>query len=76
MPGFNQTGPMGQGAMTGKRMGKCNRRNVDKPITVNEPATENSTANNERRGMGKGRGRGQGGRGMGFNCKNRNRNEN
>lgn len=23
MPGFNQTGPMGQGPMTGRRMGKC-----------------------------------------------------
>jgi hypothetical protein len=24
MPGFNQTGPAGQGSMTGRRMGKCN----------------------------------------------------
>ena len=23
MPGFNQNGPMGQGAMTGRKMGKC-----------------------------------------------------
>ncbi|MBC8179719.1 DUF5320 domain-containing protein, partial [candidate division KSB1 bacterium] len=23
MPGFNQTGPMGQGPMTGCRMGQC-----------------------------------------------------
>ena len=23
MPGFNQTGPMGQGPMTGRRMGRC-----------------------------------------------------
>ncbi len=24
MPGFNQTGPVGQGPMTGRRMGRCN----------------------------------------------------
>lgn len=24
MPGFNQTGPVGQGPMTGRRRGKCN----------------------------------------------------
>lgn len=24
MPGFNQTGPIGKGPMTGRRMGKCN----------------------------------------------------
>ncbi len=24
MAGFNQTGPIGQGPMTGRRMGKCN----------------------------------------------------
>lgn len=24
MPGFNQTGPAGQGPMTGRGMGKCN----------------------------------------------------
>ena len=23
MPGFNRKGPMGQGSMTGRRMGKC-----------------------------------------------------
>lgn len=24
MPGFNQTGPVGQGPMTGRRQGRCN----------------------------------------------------
>jgi hypothetical protein len=24
MPGFNQTGPVGQGPMTGRRKGRCN----------------------------------------------------
>ncbi len=24
MPGFNQTGPVGQGPMTGRRIGNCN----------------------------------------------------
>lgn len=34
MPGFNQTGPVGQGPMTGRRMGRCNSSN--KQNTGNE----------------------------------------
>lgn len=30
MPGFNQTGPVGQGSMTGRRMGKCNSSVTEK----------------------------------------------
>lgn len=30
MPGFNQTGPMGQGPMTGRRMGKCTNFGAEK----------------------------------------------
>jgi hypothetical protein len=30
MPGFNQTGPYGQGSMTGRRMGKCNHSVTEK----------------------------------------------
>jgi hypothetical protein len=30
MPGFNQTGPGGQGPMTGRRMGKCNSSVTEK----------------------------------------------
>ena len=31
MPGFNQTGPVGQGPMTGRRIGKCNPSVTEKP---------------------------------------------
>ncbi len=27
MPGFDKTGPMGQGSQTGRKMGKCNGEN-------------------------------------------------
>lgn len=27
MPGFDRTGPMGQGSQTGRKMGKCNSKN-------------------------------------------------
>ena len=29
MPGLDRTGPMGQGAQTGRKKGKCNRRSDD-----------------------------------------------
>jgi hypothetical protein len=31
MPGFDRTGPMGQGSQTGRKMGKCIRENVTSP---------------------------------------------
>jgi len=36
MPGFNQTGPEGQGSMTGRRMGRCTNygRNLKKQKTL------------------------------------------
>lgn len=46
MPGLDRTGTMGQGAQTGRRMGKCNRRNNQQ--------TENFFRG---RGFGKGLGR-------------------
>ncbi len=30
MSGFNQTGPMGQGPMTGRRMGRCSPSKIEK----------------------------------------------
>ena len=30
MPGFNQTGPVGQGPMTGRIMGNCNPSDIAK----------------------------------------------
>ena len=57
MPGFNRTGPAGQGSMTGRRMGAC--------------ASNDFLENDSRLNAGRGFGRGfQGGfnrnRGMGF----------
>ncbi len=72
MPGFNQTGPNGQGPMTGCRMGRCtnfgaNLKNKD--ITSKENPNENLPENFQGRGFGFGRGRG--GRGFGMGRQNR-----
>lgn len=56
MPGRNQTGPMGQGAMTGRGLGNCN--------TANNQVSSNGVANNSAPGFG--RGQGGMGRGMGY----------
>lgn len=46
MPGFDRTGPRGQGSQTGRRMGKCN------------PENTNPTEEIQRgRGLGRGLGR-------------------
>jgi hypothetical protein len=65
MPGLNQTGPMGQGSMTGRKMGKCTNFGAKNQ----QSTTENTPANG--RGMGRGLGRGQGGQGMGMGRRNR-----
>ena len=63
MPGFDRTGPQGQGPMTGRRMGRCN------PET--QPKDSDTPANNAEefkdkgwfgygRGFGRGRGMGRG----------------
>lgn len=58
MPGYDQTGPMGQGPMTGWGMGLCARN-------VNDPAPAPTAGfGRGRRGMGRGFGRGMG-RGFG-----------
>ncbi len=31
MPGLNQTGPMGEGPMTGRKMGRCTNYTTQKP---------------------------------------------
>lgn len=67
MPGFNSTGPEGQGPRTGRQMGNC------KPRPGQEEAHENSSSNDKGKehgnrifgGRGPGRGRGFGG-GRGF----------
>jgi len=75
MPGLNQTGPMGQGSMTGRRMGRCTNfgASARKEETLPDAGkSENQPENFQERGLGfrggiggGGRGRGRG-RGMGF----------
>ena len=68
MPGFNQTGPMGHGPMTGRRMGRCNNSGTslkNQTTESTENANENTPENFQGRGFGFGRGRGGQGFGMG-----------
>ena len=67
MPGFNQKGPMGEGPMTGCKMGRCTNFGA---IRQNQTTQENETAENpinyNFQGQGLGSGLGQRkGRGMG-----------
>lgn len=61
MPGFNETGPKGQGAMTGRGLGRC--ANASAPTNENvatpEVTQERDLAafGNRGNGMGCGRGR-------------------
>ena len=58
MPGFDRTGPAGQGSRTGRQMGKCGSRK-------NQPSNEQE--NPERPGSAKGKGSRSGnGRGLGL----------
>jgi len=69
MPGFDQTGPSGQGPMTGRRWGRCT--NFGSSLIKDNPTDtikqdEKQPENFQGRGFGLGRGRGwSGGRGMG-----------
>ncbi len=72
MPGFNQTGPMGQGPKTGRRMGRCSNLGTQlnpQSTAANENSEESIPDNLSGRGMGLGRGRG--GRGQGLGRQNR-----
>jgi hypothetical protein len=88
MSGLNQRGPMGEGAMTGRRMGKCTNfgakaKNPAQPNVVPESENQQNTAafdesagmglGRGRRGLGRGLGRGQNGNGMGMGRRRRNR---
>ena len=60
MPGFNQTGPTGQGPMTGRRMGRCGDSGAspkNQTAESKENANENTPKNFQGRGFGFGRGR-------------------
>lgn len=80
MPNLDQTGPLGQGPMTGRRMGRCTNYGAYKQNTsFNNDQNENlpddfqkqnylkgyGRALGLRRGLGFGRGRRGRGRGMG-----------
>ncbi len=61
MPGFDKTGPQGQGAMTGRRRGRC----VNNQTTQTDKTTENNAeVKDVVYGLGRG-GRPRGGGGMG-----------
>ena len=72
MPGFNQTGPMGQGSKTGRQMGRCTNFGAKlnpQPTTDIKNSDEKLSENSFGRGLGLGRGRG--GRGQGLRRQNR-----
>jgi len=71
MPGFNQTGPMGQGPMTGRKMGRCTNfgakqkeQNVPSPEIQGDVQPDQFPGRSWGRGFRIGR-RGGKGRGMG-----------
>ena len=70
MPGFNQTGPMGQGPMTGRRMGRCTNFGAKQSNTPS-PEENNQQEDSFCRGFRFGRGQGGRGRGRGFGMQNR-----
>lgn len=79
MPGLNASGPMGQGPLTGRRMGNCKSRKDDETTTVSEEQVpqfgmgirrrlgfNSGNAQSQEFGQGRGLGRRKGqGRGMG-----------
>ncbi len=66
MPRFNQTGPMGQGAMTGRKMGKCTNFGASTKVAP----SNNEEGSDIDRGPGRGFGNNSG---MGGGRRNRNR---
>ncbi|HQB19089.1 MAG TPA: DUF5320 domain-containing protein [Bacteroidales bacterium] len=55
MPRFDQTGPLREGPMTGRRMGNCNPSNLSNSPQADEN-TKNEVNNFTGRGLGAGRG--------------------
>lgn len=77
MPAMNQRGPMGDGPMTGRRMGRCtnfgaNQKKEMAEKEVKPTENQNENQNDDAFNFGRGRGfgfrrcRGGGGRGMGW----------
>ena len=68
MPGFNQTGPVGQGPMTGRQKGRCTNFGANlkvQPTPDNENPEQKLSEENPGRCLGLGRGRGGRGQGLG-----------
>lgn len=73
MPGFDQTGPLGKGPMTGRRLGRCTNYGAGFRNSAAETKADPNGTQSENflgRGLGFGRshgtGRGRGGRGGGL----------
>ncbi len=76
MPGFDQRGPLGQGPMTGRRLGRCtnfgaNLNNPTNDSAQNDMNQNLSNAPGQGFGFGRGLGRGRGGGGRGMGWRNR-----
>ena len=65
MPGFNQNGPMGQGAMTGRKMGKCTHFGANQQQKTTDEQQTAETVKMTGRGMRRGCGCKQRGQGLG-----------
>ena len=69
MPGLDQTGPFGQGSMTGRRMGRCvSNQQMSEENLSNQSFSDNQSVDSGfGRGLGVGRmNRNNSGRGFGF----------
>ena len=63
MPRLNQKGPMGQGSMSGRKMGKCTNfgaKEKKETLEDNATLTETTPENISGKGLGNGNGMGQG----------------
>ncbi len=68
MPGYDRTGPEGQGPMTGRKMGRCTNYGAGrkkKDSSPEETRDENPTEGQSNQGFERGRGKGGRGRGLG-----------
>lgn len=68
MPGFDQTGPMGKGPMSGRKLGRCSNYGAGRQ---NQPPVSDQTIESPLPARGLGFGRGRGGRGRGLGLQNR-----
>jgi len=70
MPGFDRSGPEGQGPMTGRKMGRCTNYGKGRKKQASS-ADEKPDENLPENPAGTGTGRGKGGRGRGIGRQNR-----